>query len=120
MDALSIFASRFTPPGAQNGEAISCCIPSLTGSADAFLALTLALGQGGEDKGQRTKDKGRLVLVVTPGLPDADRLADDLRLLTSIPHPPSLIPSPLVSSSSRRRWTATSPHSALASRPSLH
>ena len=96
MDALSIFASRFTPPRAQNGEALSCSIPSLTGSSDAFLALTLALGRGGEDKGQRTEDKGRVVLVVTPGLPDADRLADDLRLLTSQPasHPSSPVPHP--------------------------
>ncbi|MBR2713514.1 MAG: hypothetical protein IKB76_01920, partial [Kiritimatiellae bacterium] len=67
-DALSIFASRFTPPLGKSGEAVSFCIPSLTGSADAFLALTLAEKQ--------------VVLAVTPGLPDADRLADDLKLLS--------------------------------------
>ena len=68
-DALSIFASRFTPPLGKSGEAVPFCIPSLTGSADAFLALTLAEKQ--------------VVLAVTPGLPDADRLADDLKLLSA-------------------------------------
>ena len=68
-DALSIFASHFTPPRRKSGEAPSFCIPSLTGSADAFLALTLA--------------DNRAVLAITPGLPDADRLADDLRLLSA-------------------------------------
>ena len=68
-DALSIFASHFTPPRGKSGEALSFCIPSLTGSADAFLALALA--------------KNRIVLAITPGLPDADRLADDLRLLSA-------------------------------------
>ena len=70
-DALSIFASHFTPPRRKSGEAPSFCIPSLTGSADAFLALTLA--------------DNRAVLAITPGLPDADRLADDLRLLSAKP-----------------------------------
>ena len=48
------------------------CISSLTGSADAFLALARTAAGG----------KPRIVLAVTPGLPDADRLADDLRILT--------------------------------------
>ena len=68
-DALPIFASHFTPPRGKSREAQSLCIPSLTGSADAFLALTLA--------------DNRAVLAITPGLPDADRLADDLRLLSA-------------------------------------
>ena len=68
-DALSIFASHFTPPWGKSGEAHSLCIPSLTGSSDAFLALTLA--------------ENRVVLAITPGLPDADRLADDLRILSA-------------------------------------
>ena len=68
-DALSIFASHFTPHGGKSGEAVSFCIPSLTGSADAFLALALA--------------KNRIVLAITPGLPDADRIADDLRILSA-------------------------------------
>ena len=68
-DALSIFASHFTLPQGKSGEAVSFCIPSLTGSSDAFLALTLATN--------------RVLLTITPGLPDADRLADDLRLLSA-------------------------------------
>ena len=73
-DALSIFASIFAPPKKFSGEggSFSLCIPSLTGSADAFLALTLAARSGSP----------RLVLAITPGLPDADRLADDLKTLT--------------------------------------
>ena len=69
-NALELFASRFTPPRGKNGEALSVCIPSLTGSADAFLALTL------------TRDD-RLILAVTPGQPEADRLADDLKILSA-------------------------------------
>ena len=78
-DALSIFASHFSPPRRRSGEAQSLCIPSLTGSSDAFLALTLA--RQGEDIRLGTNDN--VVLAVTPGLPDADRLADDLRILTT-------------------------------------
>ena len=69
-NALELFASRFTPPRGKNGEALSVCIPSLTGSADAFLALTL------------TRDD-RLILAITPGQPEADRLADDLKILSA-------------------------------------
>ncbi len=71
-DALRIFASHWLPPRSETGGEGSFCIPALTGSADAFLALTLAEWQG-----------SRLVLAITPGLPDADRLADDLRLLSA-------------------------------------
>ncbi len=102
-EALDRFASLFTPPGpvptGQGGPVPSSSaptpsgpvptsldpniqgsvpkirgpvptisIPSLTGSADAFLAATLA-------------QPARLVLAVTPGLPEADRLVDDLRIL---------------------------------------
>ena len=82
-DALTAFASHFSPPGSVPGGASSFCIPSLTGSADAFLALTLATGRGlGDNRRQATSDNGKVVLVVTPGLPDADRLVDDLRILT--------------------------------------
>ncbi|MGN0833768.1 MAG: transcription-repair coupling factor [Kiritimatiellia bacterium] len=71
--ALEFFASRFTPPGGFPNGAVSLCLPALTGSADAFLAVTLAAaGNAGG---------ARLVLVVTPGIPEAERLADDLRLL---------------------------------------
>ena len=79
-DALTLFASHFTPPGPVPGRTWSFCIPSLTGSADAFLALTLAVKD--TFGGQNAECGGNVVLAVTPGLPDADRLADDLRLLT--------------------------------------
>ena len=77
-DALSFFASRFTPPRAASEEAGSICIPALTGSSDAFLALSLAASS-------RT-----VVLVVAPGLPDADRLVDDLRILLEKPSDPEV------------------------------
>ncbi len=97
-DALDLFASLFRPGGpvptglggpvpttggpvptpsapfpsgpvpTSLGSVPTISIPSLTGSADAFLAATLAR-------------PARLVLAVTPGLPEADRLVDDLRIL---------------------------------------
>ena len=67
-DALELFASRFAPPSLKEGGAVA--ISSLTGAADAFLALALSKGS-------------RLVLAATPGLPDADRLADDLHTLSA-------------------------------------
>ena len=66
-DARHLFASSFTPPGWNSGGGGHVCIPSLTGSADAFLALTLA--------------DNCVVLAVTPGIPAADRLSDDLGVL---------------------------------------
>ena len=66
-DARQLFASSFAPPGWEPEGGGRVCIPSLTGSADAFLALTLAVN--------------RVVLAVTPGIPSADRLVDDLRLI---------------------------------------
>ena len=68
--ALELFASRFAPPGGRPRGAFA--LSSLTGAADAFLALALA-----------SRDSPRSVLAVTPGRPDADRLTDDLRLLTA-------------------------------------
>ena len=94
-DALSIFASHFTPPRGKSGEAVSFCIPSLTGSADAFLSLALANGRREQGRGKREQE--RVVLAITPGLPDADRLADDLKILTSkpsVPCSPFPVPSP--------------------------
>ena len=85
-DALELFASRFTPPGSVpggfSGSTPAICIPSLTGAADAFLALTMATSTV-DKKPNGAKHPPRIVLAVTPGLPDADRLADDLRVLTS-------------------------------------
>ena len=75
--ALELFASRFAHPYLAAGGEV--CISSLTGAADAFLALSLALRPGPprpDSPAQPTP-----VLVVTPGLPDADRIADDLREL---------------------------------------
>ena len=86
LDALEIFASRFTPPGSvpggMPGSVPAICIPSLTGASDAFLAVTMATGAA-FGKSVAKKRSPRIVLAVTPGLPDADRLADDLRALTS-------------------------------------
>jgi len=67
-DALELFSSRFSPPSPTEGGAVA--ISSLTGAADAFLALALTKGS-------------HLVLAATPGLPDADRLADDLHTLSA-------------------------------------
>ena len=67
-DALELFSSRFSPPSPTEGGAVA--ISSLTGAADAFLALALSKGS-------------RLVLAATSGLPDADRLSDDLRVLSA-------------------------------------
>ncbi|MBO7683186.1 MAG: hypothetical protein J6T51_00495, partial [Kiritimatiellae bacterium] len=66
-EARQLFASLLALRGVPPGGGGSVCIPSLTGAADSFLAVALA--------------RGRLVLAVTPGLPDADRLADDLRVV---------------------------------------
>lgn len=70
-EALNIFAKRFKPDGLFPSGYVS--IPSLTGSSDAFLALALA----GAPEGTQP----RLCLAVTPGIPEADRLAHDLQLL---------------------------------------
>ena len=82
-DALNIFASRLLPRGSVPGgmqESASgataflppkVCLPALTGASDAFLALTLAT----------QAESPRVILAITPGLPDADRLADDLKVL---------------------------------------
>ncbi len=69
-DALKHFSRSFLPPGGiTEGEV---AISSLTGCADAFLALYLA-----------TNPKPRVVLAITDGLPLSDRLVDDLKLLSS-------------------------------------
>ena len=97
--ALELFASRFTPPSLAEGGAVA--ISSLTGSADAFLALALA-------------DDSRFVLAVTPGLPDADRLADDLRILTTSSTAAGRQPT-----ASNRRQTAASSSPTAASKKTV-
>ena len=72
--ALNLFTSRFSPPGLEGGGEI--CVPSLTGCAGAFAALALCMPRENSD------GKAGVILAVTPGLPEADRLADDLRTLT--------------------------------------
>ena len=67
-ETLARFKRLFSPPVSGEGAAIA--ISSLTGSADAFLAAVLA-------------SQGNVVMAVTPGLPEADRLADDLKIVTA-------------------------------------
>ena len=69
-DALEIFASQIVHSTFFSGGSVG--LPSLTGSADAFLALSLAAAF-----------QPRVVVAVTEGLPAADRLFDDLTLLAS-------------------------------------
>ncbi len=59
----------FSPPPLPRGARLA--LPSLVGASDAFLAAGLALG----------KTSPRTVLVVTDGLPEADRVLDDVRLV---------------------------------------
>lgn len=67
-DAVEVFASRLLHPVFNFGGAVG--LPSLTGSADAFVALSLAAAS-----------PSRVVVALTEGLPAADRLFDDLTLL---------------------------------------
>ncbi|MBO7207141.1 MAG: hypothetical protein J6W10_05965, partial [Kiritimatiellae bacterium] len=69
-DALKVFASRLSHPVFSSGGSVG--LSSLTGSADAFLALSLAAAF-----------QPRVIVAVTEGLPAADRLFDDLTLLAS-------------------------------------
>lgn len=71
IEAVKLFKTLLPPPGEIPGGAYS--LSSLTGSADAFLAAALAGGDGLDAP----------VLVVTPGLPDADKVFDDLTLITA-------------------------------------
>lgn len=68
-DALDIFASRLLHPTLISGGNVG--LSSLTGSAGAFVALSLA-----------TKPLPRVVIAITEGLPAADRLFNDLTLLS--------------------------------------
>ena len=78
-DVLRAFAAQFVPPSgfaAVGPEAVpAICLSALTGAADALLAATLT---GAAEAG------AHVVLAIVPGLPDADRLADDLRVLAGL------------------------------------
>lgn len=67
---IELFEKSFLPLAADK-----VALPSLTGSASAFAALALV----------RNPPEGcpPFVLAVTPGLPEADALCDDLKLLTA-------------------------------------
>lgn len=69
-DALKVFASRLSHPAFFSGGSVG--LTSLTGSADAFTALSLAAGV-----------KPRVVVAITEGIPAADRLFDDLNLIAA-------------------------------------
>ena len=69
MTALELFSASFTPPCLERGGSVS--ISSLTGAADAFLALSLA-----------ARPTPRIVLAVTDGIPAAESLYADLKILT--------------------------------------
>mgnify|MGYP002521357695 FL=1 len=71
--ALEKFAAQWSAALPCPLQDKSLAISSLTGSADAFLAVTLAT------RGEAPP----VVLALTPGLPEADRLTDDLRILTA-------------------------------------
>ncbi len=88
LGALQLFASRLTPPGGIFGGRVA--LPSLTGSADAFLALSLfhlsspsPTPPPPPPPTPPPSPSHSLVLAITPGIPDAERLADDLTLLTA-------------------------------------
>ncbi len=56
-------------------------LPSFAGSATAFAAAALARGEGRVRGARPTEACTPFVLAVTPGLPEADAVADDLRVL---------------------------------------
>lgn len=69
-DAVELFASCL--PNSLFESNGSLALPSLTGGSNAFLALSLA-----------SRPTPRVVIALTEGLPSADRLYDDLTLLTN-------------------------------------
>ena len=82
-DALKSFAAKLSLPPLKRGGKYS--IAALNGAADAFIAASLA--------SEKTP-----VLVIMSGIPEAERITDDLRLITSrspvrimeFPHPKTL------------------------------
>lgn len=65
--AIRLFASKLPPPEELSRGGFA--FPSAVGASDAFLAMALV--------------QDNILAVVTPGLPDADRLYDDLALLSA-------------------------------------
>ena len=75
-------------------------LPSFSGSATAFAAAALARGERRARGARPTDEDSPFVLVVTPGIPEADTVADDLRVLEgesgvrSLAFPPPLEDDP--------------------------
>ena len=75
-------------------------LPSFSGSATAFAAAALARGERRTRGARPTEEDAPFVLVVTPGIPEADTVADDLRVLEgesgvrSLAFPPPLEDDP--------------------------
>ena len=69
-DPIEVFEERFLPLPAEK-----VALSSFSGSAGAFAAVALAR--------HPPADGVPFVLAVTPGLPEADALADDIRILTA-------------------------------------
>ena len=70
--ALDLFASRFIPLA----DSVSGCVsmPPLPGSSKAFAAIALSGALS-------PVNRPRIVLAATPGIPDAERLSDDIASL---------------------------------------
>jgi transcription-repair coupling factor (superfamily II helicase) len=66
--AISIFKNKINPLFEKKGGAKFFSVKNLTGSADAFLSIALT-------------EKSNSVLVMTPGIPDAERLLNDIEIL---------------------------------------
>ena len=86
-------------------------LPSFSGSATAFAAAALARGERRARGARPTEEDSPFVLVVTPGIPEADTVADDLRVLEgesgvrSLAFPPPLEDDP-ASTAARLRVSA--------------
>ena len=82
---IQAFQRLFTPPGDSPGGRLA--IPSLTGAADAFLAAALTKKRLSTDDERLAESQDlhqeTCVLAITPGIPDTDRLLDDLRIVTA-------------------------------------
>ena len=68
--AIKLFKDKLSPLFEKKGERKSFSIKNLTGSADAFLSIALS-------------ETAENILAITPGIPDAERLANDLEILST-------------------------------------